>query len=278
MTHFTKFKLKDLIPSKKDKWVLITGGSGGIGSSFAFELANIGFNLFLTSTKNSSFELQFLKDQIKKKFKVDVKILTADLAKTNELNKLISAIKKLPSLSMIINNAGFGVHGFFEQEEFSKIEEMILVHAVASIKIIKELLPKLRKERKAFIINVASLAGFMPMIKSSIYSASKSFLIRFSESLNNELVSEGIKVQALCPGFVKTNFFKHNSSKNKPIFKSKFIRWQKPEFVVRYSLKSLGKKFKVVVIPGCYYRIFFFVFKLIPKHCLYRFLIWLDKK
>ena len=262
------FKKHSLIGSG-DSWVFITGASGGLGSEFAFQLASKGYNLFLTSEDKFSSELNFIKGRLESKFGVSVKTFLADLSDDKAVSRLLSAVKKLPSLKMIINSAGFGIGDYFEDSDLDLMIKMVKVHDEVPLKIISGLLPLLKRNKSSFIINISSFSAFFPFKRSSVYSASKSFLVSFSRSLHFELQKEGLTVQVLCPGPVKTNFFKESKSPlgNNAYF---FIKKLTPGFVVRKSLNCLGKK--LICIPGFYYKFLFFLSKIIPSSFINSFI------
>ena len=265
----TKKSFEEDINKSKNRWALITGASGGIGSSYAMQLAGMGFNLFLTSNKNSSIELNFLKETISKKFSVSVKTLSLDLSIEKDIDKLILSVKKIKNLTILINCAGFGLGDDFLNVELKHWMKMIQLHNIAVVKLSHSLIPELLKQKKSYLINVSSLAGFFPMKNSSIYSASKSFLINFSETLHLELKNKGLKVQALCPGFVRTTFFQ-KSLKANVLPHRKMLFWMKPDAVVKKSIMDLkNKKNKVICIPGFPNRFIFFICSLIPKRLYY---------
>lgn len=252
----------------KTRYALITGATGGIGSCFAMQLASMGFNLILTSTKK--YELDFLKTTLSKRHKIKVKIVLADLSKESDIKKLVKTAHSVEDLSMLINNAGFGIGDLFENMNNKYATDMVKVHNLAVVDLTNSLLPMLLKSEKAYIINVSSLAGFFPFPNSSVYSATKSFLISFSESLHMELRKKGVRVQALCPGFTKTNFFNTDTKNDKKLPSPKSFIWMTPEKVVSKSLYNLkNKKNKVICIPGFHNRVARFVGSLVPRKLFY---------
>lgn len=251
------------------KYALITGATGGIGSSYAMQLASMGFNLILTSTKK--IELDFLKTSISKKYKVIVKTVVANLTKESDVKKLVGVVKKIEGFSILINNAGFGIGDYFDHTSNDYLTKMVKLHNLAVVDLTHQLLPFLKSKSESYIINVASLAGFFPFPKSSVYSASKAFLISFSETLHIELKKYNIKVQALCPGLTKTRFFDTSIKANKEVLSRKHVFWMTPMQVVTKSLYDLkNKRNKVICVPGFYNRLTRFFVGLIPRRLYYR--------
>ena len=231
------------------KSALITGASSGLGEEFARQLAARGYNLFLTARNNEL--LQQVKQSITSTNNIQVEIIPADLSNSIELNKLIDFAIQISDLNLLVNCAGFGTVGRFYQVEPKKELAMMQVHMVAPVMLTRSVLPQMINRNQGTIINVASLAGLIP-IRNVIYHSSKAFLIRFSEILHTELLGSNIIVQALCPGFINSKFhdtpeYTRFSRNNVPRF-----LWMTPKQVVSTSLQSL-KNGKVICIPGVVY-------------------------
>lgn len=109
-------------------------------------------------------------------------------------------------VSLLINNAGLGDHGLFENSDWPRVERMLLVNVVALTRLTRALLPSLMKARGA-VLNVSSVASLLPLPKLGVYAATKAYVTSFSEALRAELRGTGVTVTALCPGPVKTEFF-----------------------------------------------------------------------
>ena len=251
------------------RYALITGATGGIGSSYAMQLASMGFNLILTSTKK--IELDFLKTSLSKKYKITVRTVVADLTKESDIKKVVASIKKINGFSILINNAGFGIGDYFTHTDNDYLTSMVKLHNLAVVDLTHQLLPILKSKNKSYIINVSSLAGFFPFPKSAVYSASKAFLISFSETLHIELKKYNVKVQALCPGFTRTRFFDTSIKANEEVLSRKHIFWMTPQQVVTKSLYDLkNKQNKVICVPGFPNRLMRFIGGLIPRRLYYR--------
>jgi len=175
-------------------------------------------------------------------------------------------IKKAKNLDILINNAGFGTRGNFSDVSPEKSINMINVHVLAPTRFCRSVLPGMIKQNQGSIINVSSLAAFYPIKGNAIYKATKTYLIMFSKSIQNELKNYNIKVQALCPGFVYTGF--HDTNEFKDFDRSSVPKWlwMSAEEVVKQSLKALRKK-KVIFIPGIKNRIIAGLLKIGGKLC-----------
>lgn len=233
-----------------NKTALITGASSGIGAEFAVQLAERGYNLILVARRD--VRLKMLCDELHGKFGIECTPFAVDLSIMQNIEKIIDVINITPNIELLINNAGFGTVGKFSNVEADKELSMLHVHMIAPVMFCRAILPKMISRNKGAIINVSSLAGILP-IRNVLYGSSKSFLVSFSLSLQDELRNTMIRVQALCPGFVVTEF--HDTNEYTKFSRSsipKFL-WMTPEDVVRESLQSLNEQ-KVICVPGTLYR------------------------
>jgi short-subunit dehydrogenase len=232
------------------KTAFITGASSVVGAEFANQLAAKGYNLVLTARREE--RLQQLAEILRARFSIQVNILPADLSKLPDIDKLVSEINIMSNLDLLVNNAGFGTIGRFHRVDAHKELAMMNVHMVAPVMLCRAALPGMISRNQGGIINVASLAGLIP-IRNVIYHSSKAFLVSFSEVLHTELIKSQVRVQALCPGFVYTEF--HDTAEYSRFPRSSVPRflWMSAEQVVAQSLKSLQHR-KVICIPGHIYR------------------------
>ena len=172
----------------------------------------------------------------------------ADLARTAERDRLCDALEADSSrIELLVNNAGFGTHGFFHETELERELELIDVNCAAPVHLTKRILPWMLARRRGFIVNVASLSAFSPGPVMAMYFASKAFLLSFSEALWEECRDTGVTVTALCPGPVKTEF--QRTAGLSPKARSSGTAPVPVESVVDDGLRGLfdGKR---VVIPG----------------------------
>jgi uncharacterized protein len=204
------------------EYTLITGASSGIGLEIAKQLAAKNQNLILVA--RSDDKLEALQKNLRNQFKIDVVYLQYDLSEPNAAQDLFYEIKEHKYLvTGLINNAGFGDYGNFLEMPLKKDEEMIAVNVTALVGLTKLFGADMVKAGKGRIMNVASLLSFLPFPYYSIYSATKSFVLSFTETVSAELEGTGVIVTALCPGTVETPFHtdamrKTNAmSANKPV-------------------------------------------------------------
>ena len=232
---------------------LITGASAGIGAEFARQLARAGYHLVLTARREE--RLRTLAEEIQARFPVQVEVLPADLDEPRDLERLEERIRALDDLTLLVNNAGFGAGGGFARNPAKPELKMIRVHVLASVRLARAVLPGMLDRGHGAIINVSSMAGFVPMPGSATYGATKAYLNSFSETLRVELAGSGVRVQALCPGMTHTELHQAAGLREARIPR---IAWMTAEYVVAESLKGLREN-RTVVVPGLLYKILYLV-------------------
>lgn len=212
---------------------LITGASSGIGKDFAKILAAKGYDLVLVARDEEKLK------ELQKELNVNVKIVSMDLSNIENCKKLHA---ENPDIDILINNAAFGDCGNFTHTSLDKELSMINTNIVAYHTLMKLYLIDMKKLNKGHILNVASIAGFMPGPLMSTYYATKSYVVRLSESIREELNREksNVKISILCPGPVNTNFLS--------VANVKFnIRQADSYNVAKYAINHLNKFY---IVPG----------------------------
>jgi uncharacterized protein len=187
------------------EYIIITEASSGIGCEMAKQLAAKNYNLILVA--RSEDKLLKLQQELIVQFKIEVDYLLYDLAEPDSAQDLYNNVKQKNYLvTGLINNAGFGSYGNFIEMPLKKDEEMIAVNITALVGLTKLFASDMVKLGKGRIMNVASLLSFLPFPYYSVYSATKSFVLAFTETVAAELDGTGVIVTALCPGTVETLF------------------------------------------------------------------------
>lgn len=187
------------------EFTLITGASTGIGYEMAKQLAAKNHNLILVA--RSQDKLESLQKELEQQFKVEVNCLLYDLSEPNSARDLYNEIKHRNYLvTGLINNAGFGEYGNFVEIPLKTDEEMIAVNITTVVGLTKLFGFDMVKAGKGRIMNVASLLSFLPFPYYSVYSATKSFVLAFTETVSAEWQGTGVTLAALCPGTVETPF------------------------------------------------------------------------
>jgi hypothetical protein len=185
---------------------LITGASSGIGKELAKIHAAKGGDLILVARREK--ELSKLKNNLESEFKVRVLIISKDLSDTKTPAEIFAETEKHGiQIEYLINNAGFGGHGFFHEREMEKDQAMVNVNITSLMLLTRLYLPGMVQRRKGKILNVSSTASLLPGPLQAVYYASKAFVTSFSQALAEELKGTGVTVTALCPGPVATEFF-----------------------------------------------------------------------
>jgi len=239
---------------------IITGASSGIGETYARALAARGYALVLIARRAD--RLDALAAELRRKHGIAVDTLAADLATDDGQARAATLISATPTLTLLINNAGFGTRGYFHQSPLDKQEEMHRLHVMATVRLTHAALNVMIPRRQGAVINVASVAAFGRSSFNTSYCATKSWMTVFTEALHLELRDMGspVQVQALCPGFTHSEFHDVLGVDRKSI--SGWM-WMTSEQVVDASLAALDRR-KWLVIPGWFYRAFVAVMTKLP--------------
>lgn len=214
---------------------LITGASSGMGRDMAKILSQKGYDLILVARDEKMLE------EVKKQLKTEARIVAMDISKEENCKKLYEENK---DIDILINNAGFGDCGHFEETSLDKDIQMIHTNIIAYHILIKLYLKEMIKKDSGKILNVASIAGFMPGPLMTTYYSTKNYVVRFSESIREELRRKKSKVQIsiLCPGPVDTNF-------NKVADVEFALKGLSSEYVAKYAINKFLKG-KFYIVPG----------------------------
>lgn len=214
---------------------LITGASSGMGRDMAKILSQKGYDLILVARDEKKLE------EVKKQLKTETKIVVMDISKEENCKKIYEGNK---DIDILINNAGFGDCGHFEETSLDKDIQMIHTNIIAYHILTKLYLKEMVKKDSGKILNVASIAGFMPGPLMTTYYSTKNYVVRFSESIREELRRKKSKVQIsiLCPGPVDTNF-------NKVADVEFALKGLSSEYVAKYAINKFLKG-KFYIVPG----------------------------
>lgn len=235
--------------SGKEKPVcLITGASAGIGAALAHEFARAGWDLALCARREEP--MVALAKDMKRQFGTTSHILPADLSKTGAGDDVLARLsKKTSHIDGLVNNAGFGLGGQFLENDWQAHSDFLQLMLHAPTEMTHKVLPGMLDIGFGRIINVASLAGHLPGSKGhTLYAAVKSYLIKFSQSLNMEMQGRGVKVSALCPGFTYSEFHDVNGTRE-AVSKLPDFMWMNAEDVAESGFMAL-KRNRAVHIPG----------------------------
>jgi uncharacterized protein len=244
------------MPKRERGTTLITGASSGIGAAFARVLAAQGYDLILVARREE--RLAALASDLGERYGIAVQYLLADLSEPSGLEQAEQRVASLTDLDLLINNAGFAARGYLAETDIRRQSEMIQLHVVASTRLTRAALPGMIVRRQGGIINVASLGAFVALPGDAVYNATKAYLVSFSRTLHEELKGTGVRVQALCPGFTRTEFHDAGGLPESDLARIPAMLWLQAEEVVRVSLRSLRRD-QVICVPGWRNRIIHFL-------------------
>lgn len=196
----------------KDKVILITGASSGIGKKTAIQFAKKGSNLILVARRKE--KLEQIADDLKK-YNISTLVCKCDVSDKSQVERMSKIVlEKYGSIDILINNAGFAIHGSVFDLTIEEIESQMATNYFGMIYCIKNFLPSMLEKKFGHIVNVASVAASFGLPGITSYCASKFAMLGFSEGLKHELKGTGIGITVVSPIMVRTNFFDHPSFKN----------------------------------------------------------------
>jgi uncharacterized protein len=225
------------------KTALITGASGGIGYELAKRFANEHYHLVLVARSQEKLI------QIKRELEmtgISVEIIAKDLGDPSSPLEIYNELQtKNIHISVLVNNAGFGLYGLFHQLDLQKQAEMINLNVTALTQMTWLFVQDMIKNQSGHILNIASTAAFQPGPLMAVYFATKAHVLSFSEALHEELNPYGITVTALCPGATKTDFGRAANAEGTRLFKGNLMSSDK---VAKIGFEALfqGNSTKVV--------------------------------
>lgn len=188
-----------------NEFALVTGASSGIGYYFSLELAKRKINVLVTA--RSEQKLIELKELITKQYQVQCHHLALDLAQPGSPQQLAEwCVKNNFSVSILINNAGYGLSGYFKMQKWEDVEDMMRVNMQSLVALCHHFIPLLQASKKAYILNVSSTSAYQAVPTLSVYAASKAFVLQFTRGLRHELKNTSISVSCLSPGPTISNF------------------------------------------------------------------------
>lgn len=236
---------------------LITGATGGIGSALAEELAKRGIGLILASRNVEQME------KMKRRLPVPVEVVPADLTRKEDCYALYERVKDR-NVDILINNAGFGILGHFSETALETELEMLALNVEAVHILTKLFLADFRRRNRGYLLNVASSAGFLAGPGMAAYYAGKSYVLRLTEAIHEELRQEGsaVKICALCPGPVQTGFQKRAGIRGG-------MKGISARQAARAGLRGMFRN-KAVVLPGMSTKLGYLGQKFLPEKLVLR--------
>jgi uncharacterized protein len=221
--------------------VLVTGASAGLGAEFAKQLAGRGHDLVLVARSADRLERQA--EYLRAAHGIRADVIVQDLTAPDAVARIVDGLAGR-TVDLLVNNAGFGTAGRFEEIPDGRDQDQLMVNVVALVGLTRALVPGMLARGQGSVVNVASTAGFQPSPYFATYSAGKSFVLNFSLALRSEYRGRGIRVLALCPGPTRTSFF--DTVGERAAIGGKMMP---PERVVRAALRGLDRD-RAYVVPG----------------------------
>lgn len=240
-------------------YALVTGASSGIGFELSRLFAKDKINLVIVARNKE--KLEELKKDLEQNFQINAVVIQKDLSGINSAEEVFNEIESLNiTIKYLINNAGAGDYGNFASADIKRQEEIINLNILSLVKLTRLFLPKLSQIEKSRILNIASVAGFLPGPMMSVYFATKAFVISFSQSISYELSGKNPTVTCFCPSATKTNFENAANAQRAVLFQSAAAN---VESVAKTGYKAMMKG-QDIVIYGFTNRIFLFLADLLP--------------
>lgn len=252
-------------------YVLITGASEGMGREFARIFAHHGYPLILVARNQT--RLDTLAGELSAASRVDVRTISKDLSLPAAAAELKAAIddQKI-SVEILVNNAGFGVHGLFSEADWKTTEDMLRLNTSTLTHLTRLFLPGMLQRGRGRILNVASTAAFQPGPFMACYFASKAYVLSFTEALAEELSGTGVTATAFCPGPTRTQFQKRSNTEK--IRENAFAMDAASAVEAAYRGLMKGKR---LVIPGFTNKLLAILVRLSPRRLVIRITRFLEE-
>lgn len=243
---------------------LITGATAGIGLEFARQLAARGYDLVLVARDTS--RLEDLARELATSGDIEVAVLVADLATDEGIARVVARLGEAP-VELLVLNAGFGTRGLLHRTDPAAQEAMVRLHVLATNRLTLAALPGMVARGRGALIVVSSVASYVSSAANVNYAATKAYQRVFATSLSLELAGTGVYAQALCPGFVRTEFHERAAMRMHGI---PAYLWLSAREVVAASLEALDRGRPAVVVPGRRWRVIVWLLRHLPPRLLRR--------
>lgn len=222
-------------------YVLITGGTSGIGYALAEKFAKEHYNIVVAASNEQ--RLKETKEKLQKKYAVTVEIYQQDLAKIGGAEELYHKIKQDNiEIDILVNNAGYGLIGATEEADMQKDRGLMILNMISLTELCKLFLQDMYKRKRGKILNIASTGAFQPGPYTATYYASKSYVLSYSRAIRQEAKKKGVQICTLCPGTTDTEFF-HKTGRDTP------KGAMSPKRTAEYAYGKLMRN-KEVAVPG----------------------------
>jgi short-subunit dehydrogenase len=225
---------------------LITGASAGFGYELAKVSAAHGCDLILSA--RDATRLERAAAQLRAAYPVGIETVAQDLSESGAAARLFEALgPRAGGIGILMNNAGFGYHGYFVDQPEAQLDGLLMTNVVALTELTRLVLPGMREQRRGRILNVASIAAFAPGPIMTVYHASKSYVVAFTEALAVELEGSGVTATVVCPGPMKTGFQERAGIAGERMLRSPLVMDVGRAAAIGYRAMLSGK---TVCVPG----------------------------
>ncbi|MDA9101036.1 SDR family oxidoreductase [Omnitrophica bacterium] len=239
---------------------LITGASQGIGYELAKLFARDGHDLILVA--RSADKLNAIGDELQRAYSNHVSVIVKDLSLPGAADELFAEVTAQgKQIDFLVNNAGFGLFGLFNETDWEKEAEMMQLNMVCLARLMKLFLKGMVDRGSGRILNIGSTASFQPGPLMAVYYATKSFVLFLGEAVQNELKGTGVTVTTLCPGPTRTGFQEASHLGKVPILK---LTMMDAAQVAKAGYRGLMKG-KTVLVPGLINKIMVFLVRIGPR-------------
>jgi short-subunit dehydrogenase len=254
--HLSEASVKDLA----DKWALVTGASSGLGIDFATLLAKRGANLVLVARRSEP--MAALAQQLQTNFGVRVLVVSRDLSAENAAHELkLQLDQQGIFISILINNAGFGLFGEFLQQSYEKNQQMLQLNILSLTGLTQVFAQQMQNRGGGHILLVSSIGAYQATPTYAAYAASKAYVLLFGEALHHELAQQNIQVSVLSPGITATEFL--------AVSGQQATLYQRLMMMSSAQVAAIGVKAlfagKVSVVPGLLNKLTVFSSRFLPR-------------
>lgn len=254
------------------KWALVTGASSGLGVDFSRGLAARGCNLILTARREE--RMQELKNELQREFDVEAVVIPMDLARDEAPRELLDRVHSEGlQVDVLINNAGFGLHGPFLEEKWDRCRAMIKLNVQTVVGLAKLALEGMVERGFGYILFVASNGAYQPSPQYALYGATKSLVLNFGEALNYELRNSPVSCTVTSPGPTRTEFHDVAGQEREENFYIRMLLMESKR-VTEISLRALFEG-KPSVVPGWVNTVFAWTAQRAPRRFVTALAGWL---